>query len=43
MQHIKYRLLPILLQVAQTKAEMDNIGESLKDDDIKKTKGYNAH
>ena len=38
MWHLRYRLLHVLLQVAQTKAENDIVGESLKDDDIIETK-----
>ena len=38
MLHIKNGVLHILLQVTQTKAEKDIIGESLKDDDIIETK-----
>ena len=38
MWHMEYRLLHIILQVAQAKAEKDNVGESLKDDNIKEAK-----
>ena len=33
-----FGFLELLLQVAQTKADPDNIGESLEDDEIKETK-----
>ena len=35
---ISYRFLHLLLQVDQAKAEQDNDGESLEDDDINETK-----